>query len=97
MDLSYAEKSLINIFFYEVNLQRNSNNALQTKFNIVLAIFYISPIMILYGSIVTIKWRYKSLTSVRLVRARTLETAGVAGKESGNKRTGSLGTTATII
>lgn len=28
MDLSHAEKSLINIFFNEVNLQRNSSNAL---------------------------------------------------------------------
>lgn len=41
--------------------------------------------------------RHKSLTSVRLVTARTLETVGVAGKGSGNKRTGSLGTTSTII
>lgn len=95
MDRLYVEKSLNNTSFCEVNLRRNSGNALQ--FNIILADFYISLIMILYESIVTIKWRYKFLTSVRLVRARTFETAGVAGKESGNKRTGSLGTTSTII
>lgn len=29
MELPYAEKSLINIFLNEVNLQRNSSNALQ--------------------------------------------------------------------
>lgn len=29
MNLPYAEKLLINIFFYEVNLQKNSSNALQ--------------------------------------------------------------------
>lgn len=53
--------------------------------------------MILYLSTVTVTWRHKSLTSVRLARARTFETAGVAGKESGNKRTGSLGTTSNVI
>jgi len=58
---------------------------------------HIPLMMILSKSIVTIMWRQKSLTSVRLVIVRTLETVGVAGKESGNKRTGSLGTTSTTI
>lgn len=80
-----------------INILKQKTVAMLCSKNQLIFSGHISLIMIFYESIVTIMWRHKFLTSVRLVTVRTLETAGVAGKESGNKRTGSLGTTSTII